>query len=241
MPPLPQAVLKLIEERKFVNFDNLLPANSSPLVGAEYSIQVASGGNDPSLALVPRNHHTRPRVIDFLTWMTAWNNFVQAMMVYHPDTIPQLIAYQTTITSYSSQYTFSSWSNYDQTFRYKMVNSPSSSWEHVDMTLFNLYILRGTVRISCALCNNFGHMSADCPLRATHIDIHNNNNQTENFHNVNVSASPHHQSSSSHRSQPLRAMCRFFNDGRCTTHNCQFRHECQKCFGNHPQSQCKRH
>ena len=60
LPPLPQAVLKLIEERKFVNFDLLL-SSSSPLVLNEYSIQVGAGV-DPSVSLVLRSQQSRPEL-----------------------------------------------------------------------------------------------------------------------------------------------------------------------------------
>ena len=151
-----------ISSGKFVNFDSLLP-NTSPLTMDEYTIKVNSGA-DPSLSLVPKAQN-RPRVIDFYTWLTAWNNFLQAMSFYHPMRVPELIRYQSLITNFACQYQFSSWSTYDQLFRYHMANDPSLSWADVHDDLFNRYLRGAPLRTMCYSCRNFGHITSNCPLR----------------------------------------------------------------------------
>ena len=98
LPPLPQNILEQIQAGKFVKFDDLLPAVSSLNNIDEYSIQINSAsGGDPSVSLVPnrQNHH---RVIDFHTWLTAWNVYLQAMAFYHPTRVSELIHYQSLFT-----------------------------------------------------------------------------------------------------------------------------------------------
>ena len=78
LPPLPRNILDQIQAGKFVKLDDLLPA-VSPLNTDEYSIKINSAsGGDPSISLVP-NRQNRPRVVDFHTWLTAWNSYLQAM------------------------------------------------------------------------------------------------------------------------------------------------------------------
>ena len=110
LPPLSRKILEGISRGEFCNFDLLLPC-TSPLALDEYSIQVNSGA-EASLSLVPR-HQTRLKVVDFHTWLTAWNLYLQAMAFYHPHLIMPLIHYQSTITKFASQYDFSAWVTYD--------------------------------------------------------------------------------------------------------------------------------
>ena len=102
LPPLPQNVLEQIQSGKFVNFDLLLPA-TSPLSVEDYTIKVNSAGSEPSVSLVPRAQ-SRPRVIDFYSWLTAWNYYLQAMSFYHPTRVPELIMYQSIIVRFACQY-----------------------------------------------------------------------------------------------------------------------------------------
>ena len=95
-----------------------------------YSIQVNSGV-EASLSLVPR-HQTRPKVVDFHTWLTVWNLYLQAMTFYHPHLIVPLIRYQSTITKFASQYDFSPWVTYDKLFRYQIANNQMLTWDRVD-------------------------------------------------------------------------------------------------------------
>ena len=72
----------------WIKFGNLSPA-ISPLNNDDYSIQINSvSGGEPSVSLVP-NHRNRPRIIDFHTWLTAWNSYFQAMVFYHPTRVTE--------------------------------------------------------------------------------------------------------------------------------------------------------
>ena len=99
--------MEQIQSGKFVNFDLLLPA-TSPLSVGDYTIKVNSAGSEPSVSLVPREQ-SRPRIIDFYSWLTAWNYYLQAMSFCHPTRVPELITYQSIIVRFACQYTFTSW------------------------------------------------------------------------------------------------------------------------------------
>ena len=167
--PLPQNVLEQIQSGKFFNFDLLLPA-TSPLSVEDYTIKVNIAGSEPSVSLVPRAQ-SRPRVIEFYSWLTAWNYYLQATSFYHPTRVPELIMYQSINVRFSCQYTIASWYAYDKLFRYHMANHPMMPWSQVDDDFFNRY-LRGTpLRVLCFSCCNYGHLASSCPTRSTNTNL----------------------------------------------------------------------
>ena len=115
----------------------------------EYSIQINSAyGGDPSVSLVP-NLQNCPRVIDFHTWLTAWNVYLQAMAFYNPTRVTELIHCQSLFTGFASQHTFSACLAYDRLFRYSMANNPMSSWGRVDDDIFNRFLRGAPLRVLC--------------------------------------------------------------------------------------------
>ena len=236
LPPISSAVLEQIQARKFIKFDSLLPA-TSPLTLDEYVIKVSSG-LEPAVSLVPKAQN-RPRVYDFHTWMSAWNNFLQAMSYYHPQCISDLLWYQSTITSFASQYSFSAWYTYEQLFRYHMANDHTLSWGTVDNELFNRFLRGASLRANCFSCRNYGHIASNCPLRSSA----SGSSSTENFQQTQMLPFRAPQRNQFFRDNRCtqRLTCRFFNNnGQCTSTNCQFEHVCQGCFGPHPQFKCTR-
>ena len=98
---LPQNILDQVEACKYVKFDDLLPAVSSLNNIDEYWIQINSASSrDPLVSLV----QSRTRVIDFHTWLTAWNFYLQAMELYHPTRVTEHIHYQSLFTGFATQY-----------------------------------------------------------------------------------------------------------------------------------------
>ena len=241
LPPLPQNILDQIKAGKFVKFDDLLPA-ISPLNNDNYSIQINSAsGGEPSVSLVP-NRRNRPRIIDFHTWLTAWNSYLQAMIFYHPTRVTELIHYQSVFTRFASQYSFSACFAYDRLFRHSMANNPSLSWARVDDDLFNRFLRGAPLRTQCFSCRNYGHMATNCPLRnnapqspATRSPISAPTNPQVSNQPFRAPQTGTHQS----RFHQSRQTCRYFNQGQCTySVNCQYAHKCRNCFGDHPQSNC---
>ena len=75
-----------IRRGEFINFDQLLPSVSH-LAMDEYSIEVHSNSVNASWA-------NQPKTKDLHSLLTAWNIYLQAMIVYHPHLVSQLIHYQ---------------------------------------------------------------------------------------------------------------------------------------------------
>ena len=251
LPALPKSVLDLIRDCKFINFDDLLPA-VAPLNMDEYSIKIGPStlsGDSPSVSLIP-NRRARSRVTDFYTWSTAWNNFLQALSVFRPQLLPSLIHYQSLITKFACQYSFSAWFTYDRLFRYTMANNASLSWARVDDDIFNRYLRGAQLRSICFSCNNYGHLSTNCPLRtlrtararqdtSTNVSPPSDSSRSI-INNNNFSTTPNQpfRAPQRFRNQPSQYVCRFYNSGQCTYANCRYMHRCRICSGAHPQSSC---
>ena len=241
LPPLPQNILDQIKAGKFVKFDDLLPTISL-LSPDDYALTVTSARDDePTVSLVP-HRQSRPRVIDFYTWCTAWNSYLQAMAYFHPTRLSELIAYQSMITRYACQYSFSAWFTYDRLFRHTMANNPALSWAQSNDNLFNRYLQGAPLCTLCYSCRNYGHMSTNCPLRPTSSasprqqPTNQSNSPTILARQQPPFRAP--QIRSAPPSQP-RLTCRYFNAGQCSSSYCQFPHHCRSCYGNHPQIHCR--
>ena len=255
LPPLPQSLLLNIRRGEFINFDQLLPS-VSPLAIDEYSIEVHSNSvnaSGPSVSLVPKRQH-QPKAKDFHSWLTAWNIYLQAMIVYHPHLVSQLIHYQATITRFVTQYSFTAVLTYDRLFRYSIANKQLARWDVVDDNLFNLY-LRGappattTARGSCYTCHGVGHFSSTCPQRgSTSIASATTTSGQPPFRAPQPPPPPFHGTQHQHRHSTTAAatpweqrVCFFYNKrGRCDKQTCQFMHRCQLCTGPHAAVACPR-
>ena len=243
LPPIPSATLLRIRRGEFVNFDNLLPS-ADPLATDDYSIEYSTptGGSKPKLSLVSGSHG-RPKITDFTTWLSAWNIYLQAMVVYHPHLCSQLVSYQTTITRFSTQYSMTAVLTYDRLFRYYISNKQLVRWDAINDNLFNLYV-RCAPKTLCYTCRSYGHISSNCPQQ-----------KGQNSHNSYIPTSVSATGVSGNREElPFRApqrqpsmggaarmrTCFFYNNrrGQCEKRDCPYPHKCRQCFGPHPESDC---
>ena len=231
LPPLPSVVLDQIKQSKFINFDLLLPPSITSSAPDSYAIQVESNHSNPTISLVPGNKN-RPKVTDFYSWSMAWSTYMQAMAFYHPESLPDLIMYQSIITRFASQYAFSAWSVYDRLFRYRAASDPATSWAEVDDTLFNLYVRGGALRAKCFRCSQYGHLANNCPKPPS--NSHSSGSASSHTHNTTAvyvrgasnyspSANPPFRAPQQPSSANRRLTCRYFNsDQGCRIHQCPF-------------------
>ena len=136
---------------------------------------------------------------------------------------------------------------YDRLFRYTMTNNASLSWARVDDDIFNRYLRGAQLRSICFSCNNYVHLSTNCPLRTarTRQDTLTNvsppsDSSPSIVNNNSFSTTPTQpfRAPQRFRNQPSQYVCRFYNSGQCTYANCRYMHRCQICSGAHPQSSC---
>ena len=186
-PAVQPAQLKKIKNREYVDFNLLLP-NSSVTPGS-YSVHVdpLSSPTDTdgttTLSLVPRTGHNK--IIDFFSWLLAWNNFMRTYIFYHPEMAPQLLFYQSMICKYVQQHIFEEVQTFDRNFRIRIANGKEYGlrWDRFDHELVARYLR--TFKPTGYKCKKFGHFASVCTSssdNSAYQSTFNNNRQQQPFH-----------------------------------------------------------
>ena len=68
------------------------------------------------------------RISSLPKWFHAWNQFLLANVVYHPDLVPALLIYQARICQYAEHQDFNSVVCYDAAVRTRIANNPNMHW-----------------------------------------------------------------------------------------------------------------
>lgn len=240
LPPIPKRFLDKIKSREYVNFDALLPPSphSSVLCTSlpmddlgEFDLNIQNVDGAPKVSL-SQKMAGKGKVQDFNSWVSAWTTYMRCMVWFYPHLVQQMLAYQTFISQFASQYAFASVYTYDQLHRLQLANNHSHRWDVVDDALFNMH-LRGAPSVlsqkvspvgppRCFSCNGPGHFASHCPNRF------GSQSSPPQFRNAPPRAWP-----STHGNPCIR-----FNRGLPCRYPCTFVHRCQNCSKEHPATQC---
>ena len=225
-PPLSEKALKAIKNREYVDLNSLRPhflydtvENPSSL---SFELNPQKGGEGMfSLSSVRSN---KQKINNASSWLEAWNIFIRAMVHFHPELAPELLAYQETICGYQRMYPASSWLKYDTAFRMNLGIDKTLSWARFDEYAYNRFI-RGSgnqtskPKLKCFKCSSEDHLANACPNETFRPTLQNS-----------------FRSSSVDHQEPK--LCRHFNANKCAYSSCKFAHACFKCKGNHPAIFC---
>ena len=113
---------------------------------------------------VKATNTAKPRVVDFHTWLEAWNNFIQASIFYHPELTSQLLTYQANICQFAGKYNIADVLNYDVLVRRDLANNHSLRWD----AIYDLHFeanLKGKTQAQCFYCHRYGYMASACPIK----------------------------------------------------------------------------
>ena len=163
LSPLPAPLLKKIRNCEHVDFDNLISSAlyaPSVLNPTTFELDVSSRTKFSSKA----TKRGKPRVMDLATWLESWNNFMQATLFFHPELLPQLMAYQASMCHYTSKYSIAHVLSYDVNVRQAIATDPSLRWDDRHDTEFDKF-LWGNAVPSCFHCNRYCHYALSCPLK----------------------------------------------------------------------------
>ena len=121
LPTIPKKQLKLIRRGEYVDFNVLVARAGLPL----------TPNTKPNPGL---------RISSLPKWFHAWNQFLLAKVVYHPDLVPALLIYQARICQYAEHQDFNSVVCYDAAVRTRIANNPDMHWDDQFPDEFNSFL-----------------------------------------------------------------------------------------------------
>ena len=240
LPPLSSNILKSIQNKEYIDFNNLLPASLYDYSANQATLNLQFNpyemGNN-TLALTSMGQK-KVKINSVASWLQAWNLFIRAMVFYHPKLAPELLMYQEYICGLQRNYPLTSWLRYDAAFRLSMSqnkNDPTVTWSKINDYAFNQFIRcsphqnTASPKQQCFKCFQEGHYANNCP--------------SMNFRPSNIQQ----QQRSLLPDQPFRPInhmftipCRHYNNNNfCKNPQCSFPHRCNRCGGEHPGSTCR--
>ena len=151
LPPISAAQLRKIRRLEYIDFDNLLSsALYAPAAynGPSYHLNLTSA----STLSVKATNTAKPRVVDFHTWLEAWNNCIQASIFHHPELTSQLPTYQANICQFAGKYNIGDVLNYDVLVRRDLAYDHSFSWDAIYDSHFEAN-LKDKTQTQCYYCH----------------------------------------------------------------------------------------
>ena len=144
--------------------------------------------------------------------LAAWSS------AHHPASAANIWAYLRRIVRCARTFGGNGWVDYDRLYRRQAAATRSLSRAIEDQNLYNeAFCGRAKPVARCKVCLSEHHGYVACP-GAPHLLL----GQPE-------------APSSRHNGHEI---CRRFNQERCFTASCKFRHACSNCSGNHPATTC---
>ena len=171
LPPISSAVMRRIRNGEFVEFECLLSvAPSSP---NEFTVSMSDSGDSPAISLAPRS--SRAKITDLNSWWLAWSTFIQVYLQFFPHRMKQVLAYQASITQFSTQFVFSDVYTYDRLFRQRMALEPHLKWDRFDYELIFRCLQRRSLPVTsnvvCYLCKTPGHYARHCEFQQSDVNF----------------------------------------------------------------------
>ena len=224
---VPGRLKRKIGRGEYVKLYRLLaPPNTPPL---------PSGAPPPK-----RKRHTAPRrVIDFATWLEAWNTFLRVRVAHNPTEALALVKYQSHVTMLFAHYPSEACIEYDQLFRQAAARDPQAQWDRFQPDVFVWAMTpRGSAPVP---------PTTQPPSQPSARSFRTDTQQTQDPNTaanrdripIATCTRPPRQTNSSHTAAG-KEICKRFNWGRCSLPDCAFAHTCwvPGCNGVHPATGC---
>ena len=176
-PSIKENLLKRIENRQFVDFIDLLPENQMNSIDGACNTDDASFVVEKSSGCLKQKQDsaakvTRVKVNTFHRWCTAWCNFSQAYLHFHPEEYHDLFMYHSNFVTLVCRFKYEACYNYDAAFRLSMANqkdlaSKTCFWKSVNTELRDRYCSDNALS-KCTYCKASGHYESSCSVKQKH-------------------------------------------------------------------------
>ena len=206
---VPIKLKEKIWEGKFVDLSLLLKS------ARELEIEMETSGElvfKNGRMTVQKTTSSSP-LYDISSWTSAFLVYMSIVLEKQPNKSQELLKYMRDIRLASNRSQFPScWVKYDEQYRLKKANNPSSSWGVIDSELW-------------LICMSSNQKDNPTP--------HTKQWDKPSGSSYNLSLPPF-------RSPGQNKVCFAFNKGKCTFPKCKYQHSCANCSGQHPASNCKK-
>ena len=152
------------------------------------------------------------KVTSIMSWIECFTTYISLIAMKHPDRVSNLLGYMNLIVHAARQYEDNPWQAYDATFRQLAATNKELKWAHIQPSLWTMSFNHASPGPHCSHCLSLDHLSGKCP--------------------ENDEKKPQSDS------KEMLPICQKFNQGDCSSSNCRYRHQCQRCEKNHPQHEC---
>ena len=125
LPPIPQKLIRRIQDGHFINMAELLPDN----------LEATNSTDDDHTTNTKRKHQEVTQMMD---WIQCFSTYVAVVSRAKPDRVVDLIAYLNLIINGQRRFQDFDWASYDRQFRQKAAATSALQWGTTEGTLWNL-------------------------------------------------------------------------------------------------------
>ena len=160
-------------------------------------------------------------ITDISVWVECFCLMSAVLCARYPARGPDLMMYLRRIVHCARKFEGHAWVTYNRLYRRQAAAARTLSWATEDQALYNeAFSGRAKPTARCKQCLSEHHSTDACPDIPRGWPITPGENPRDSF-------------------QPAcPEVCRRYNQERCHSPNCRFRHACSSCSGGHPASRC---
>ena len=143
-PALEAKTLAKVVKLEYVDFDILLPSPIQTTSEQSFEIEVTP---DDNINITRNNKKSANKILDFPSWMCAWNLFTQATLHKHPQLQFVLFSYQKEFCHLVRRFKFEACYSYDKAQRKNIASQNSMpalsrtvSWDKRNEELYNIFL-----------------------------------------------------------------------------------------------------
>ena len=213
LPPVPNALVKRIQEGEFVDMSELTVDSLSMMQGDESS---------------KSNHSKKRPVTSIIEWAQCFTNYIAILSQAKPTRTLDLLGYQHLVLEAHLEYSGDGWMIYDRRFRQIAATRPAITWAQRDGDLWHMAFGSNQRRPYCQYCFGSTHSSWECNGAP---DDTFRGKSAYRISDATTGSRPPLRTAYPPKPRKLR-ICWEWNYSQCTFPGCQYIHACRYCHGN---------